>query len=1009
MAMTLSASASSSGTSSATPLMVDGAARPAAAAETETELNDTNNSANDASDDTDPPLSPPWQFRWKRPRWDSVELGIDVNDDEDAINDHNDNEEDVGTASDPPSDTIDESWTPISNSSVVLTRREAQTVIRELHRRNKLILLRPSKSGGGNRRRGRKSTNNNYISSESTQKAGQKVVVPPSHHHPPPSSSPFVSWWKFITSVGKNNENINGKNNANIYRRPDLDIGSKSNKMITNSYSSIHEGKPPIISITSPTSATTTNRYNNDSDDADSNNLSPPSSPTSFSTFSHQPTPKKNNNKRPNETCIDNNDHPNEKKGEDWSGNNDDDDDLVSGGGSSPQIVSDASMASSLLWGEDMTLTTVSEGEAAAYRFHQQAAAAAGGGGGVATTSQSLGSGRGGDDTTYGKGSAGGGGERYGVTDKSSFPSTGRRSHRREQPSGGVLWNEEWNGYDHVVLSVTIFSTTSLSCSPRRMDVDIENERKWSGEVVVMELLSTKNPPLSGSIIPPPPPPPSSSQLPPRGRGKFPTSVANSDGVDSANMENRDQRDINDGIGDDDDDENTTGNHTRILTRRVLWWPTSILSGSTGDTKNSTSRRRSDDYDTYGRETGEEYPSFVSLGRTSIWKHMDQHQMPPSNNMDNDEEQNNRYVNHEYDNMVHKKQGYLPSDDDEDEDKNERAADAMEAVRSMNFLLGVRGLETNPPIVEAQKPPSYSPNQVATSSAMTEEKSTTTTKKKKVTRPLSMCVVTCDGHVHFFYALRVLLSGTSNTRNTAANAGESKNNMDLSHSFEALMFGSKLFAKVNTNVLPLSHPHASVKLSLIECSTSVRGDDNHDQGSDCRDMKSSDPFSRRVDHNADVEIGINEDNQNAHWSSLGLFDASIDPASIHVRTLRRSNTLTGSCMTSDTNNAYLAICGKGVRRIVHRGDNGNQQSASRRQVLGGFVTFVSLRHYTESRTIYLPFAPTSIQPVYWSGMHFVALLGEKNSLKAPRRRRPFVMLVRVDCSPGGTWSNTESE
>ena len=441
----------------------------------------------------------------------------------------------------------------------------------------------------------------------------------------------------------------------------------------------------------------------------------------------------------------------------------------------------------------------------------------------------------------------------------------------------------------------------------------------------------------------------------------------------------------------------------------MLWWPTSILSGSTGDTKNSTSRRRSDDYDTYGRETDEEYPSFVSLGRTSIWKHVNQHQIPPSNNMDNDEEQNNRYVNHEYDNMVHKKQGYRPSDEDEDEDedKNERAADAMDAVRSMNFLLGVRGLETNPPFVEAQKPPSYSPNQVATSSAMTEEKSTTTTKKKKVTRPLSMCVVTCDGHVHFFYALRVLLSGTSNTRNTTTNDGESMNNMDLSHSFAALMFGSKLFAKVNTNVLPLRHPHASVKLSLIECSTSVRGDDNHDQGSDCHDMNSSDPFSRRVDHNADVEIRIYEDNH-AHWSSLGLFDASIDPASIHMRTLRRSNTLTGSCMTSDTNNAYLAICGKGVRRNVHRGGNGYRQSTSR-QVLGGFVTFVSLRHYTESRTIYLPFAPASIQPVYWSGMHFVALLGEKNSLKSPRRRRPFAMLVRVDCSHGGARSNTESE
>jgi len=43
------------------------------------------------------------------------------------------------------------------------------------------------------------------------------------------------------------------------------------------------------------------------------------------------------------------------------------------------------------------------------------------------------------------------------------------------------------------------------------------------------------------------------------------------------------------------------------------------------------------------------------------------------------------------------------------------------------------------------------------------------------------------------------------------------------------------------------------------------------------------------------------------------------------------------------------------------------------------VTFVSLRHCSESRTIYLPFSPQSAHPVYWDGMHFVILLGEEGT------------------------------
>ncbi len=982
MTMTMSASASSP-----SQIMIDDVAKPAA----ETPPLTNNCNTNSASD-RDQPM-PPWQFRWKRPRWDRVESDIDFN----HFNEKIDNENDSTDIE------IDESWTPISNASVVLTRREAQKVIGKLHRRKELMYRQEEK-----RRSSQKTGSNDIL--ESTQKAaGRKEVslTPLNLSH---FSSPFASWWKSITSPGDNKTNISHRDKENA---------NNCNKI--NTIPCINGGKPPIISISSSPSTYKPNdnfghhtHYNDD----DADNLSPPSSPTSFSTFSLQPTPKKNNNincKMPLQDTIENDDK-NDRK-EDWSGNDDDDNDDdggYGGVGSSPLIVSDASMASSLLWGEDMTLTTVSEDEAAAYRLHQQS-------GGAAGTNPSFGVGWGlgdgdGMDNTYGKSYSGG--ERcYGASTTPaattarnrilSFPSTVGCQPRRGQPIG--LLTEELGGYDHVVLSVTIFATASAtpSSSSRNAGLD-ENQR--SGEVVVMELLSTANPPLPGSTPPmtmSAPPPPASSQLPPRRREEKYTSPVASNAVNSADTDNRDQR---------DDDDNTDCNHTRLLARRVLWWPSSILSES------SDARNRCNGADDV-RDISDKgaFPSFVSLGRTSIWKHMDEHQVP--SNLNDEGEQNNGHKNRDCEKKVQTKECSPASDDDEDEGKNEHTADALEAVRSLDFLLG-GGVGTSMTFVETQKSPLYEPKKVAKSRVMnwrrrkltfrsgehsqplaTVEKVTTT--KKKVTQPLSMCMVTNDGQVHFFYALRVLLCGTSKRHNGNTNDGESmNNNTDLSFSFAALLLGSKLFATVNANVLPLSHPHASVTLSLVENSRVVLGDDNHDRGSNNTDRNSNDLFSRQVDHNADVKIGVNENDQNAHWSSLGLFDATIDPASIHMRTVRRSNTLTGSCITSDTNNSYLAVCGKGLRRIVHRGDRGHQYSSF---VLGGFVTFVSLRHYTESRTIYLPFAPASIQPVYWAGMHFVALLGEKTSKEAPRDRRPYAMLVRVDCSQGVGRSNTDSE
>ena len=217
-------------------------------------------------------------------------------------------------------------------------------------------------------------------------------------------------------------------------------------------------------------------------------------------------------------------------------------------------------------------------------------------------------------------------------------------------------------------------------------------------------------------------------------------------------------------------------------------------------------------------------------------------------------------------------------------------------------------------------------------------------------------------------------------------------------------------------MMPLSHPRASMRLSQLS---------SFSQGLSSRTEETSgnpliwDRFLSRGGPAKDnitcippslVNADEYEAPSQGDWSNLGVLDASLDPTTLHLRTIRQSNVITGSCITSDTGNAHLAICGKGLRPIHNKAEG---HGRSHRYVFGGFVTFVSLRHHSESRTVYLPFAPDRIQPVYWSGMHFVMLLGEEGSpLMTPSlacsvgtgsagkyRCQPCVMAVRVDSSP----------
>ena len=341
-------------------------------------------------------------------------------------------------------------------------------------------------------------------------------------------------------------------------------------------------------------------------------------------------------------------------------------------------------------------------------------------------------------------------------------------------------------------------------------------------------------------------------------------------------------------------------------------------------------------------------PSFISLGRTNEWKEND----------DNDVDavatgsgEMNDTINDKSD------------DEGVSSDKigdNERVADALEAFQSLNFLFG--GESTNiggmglrkaeitrhekGSGVMMDKQTSSNSLMVANKMAMKWRNKTT----KRRIQAVSMCLIGNDGQVHYFRALHVLVPVKLN--NIDANGNEKG---EISNGFASLLFGEAMLAKVKKTVIPLSRPRASMRLSQIgrhQPSTIAEEDGESDD----------ELYSTNDIHNINVKNSDSQGN-GEQWGNLGIFDASLDPSSLHLCTELQSNVITGSCIRSDPSNGYLAICGRGLRCTGKRKSTSNG-SRRDRFVLGGFVTFVSLRHCAKSRTIYLPFAPESMQPMY---------------------------------------------
>ena len=806
---------------------------------------------------------------------------------------------------------LDPSWIPISSSSITLTRQEAHAAIVELRHRDKLLIRR---------RKTTKQNKGTLLGTTQTTNDDDNVDLTP-----------------LIDNV------------KTIYDLEPASLAADTETATTTAAAS--SGKY----LTAPSTWFQSKKVGNTIAtvvDKSSSNKSTPSrpprggggggggsskssiSPTSFSTFGNfMTTPRKDRNP---------------KKGEEDDNsvkdNLVDDDD----GGNT-----DASNASSLLW-EDRTLTSVSEEDAAAFRRH------GGKKGGKSAKKKD-----------------------YLTIDASSSPVERNDTLTKQHldNSDEIDWDDE--GFENVVLLVTIFATT----------VEQSKRNLATGDVVVMELMSTQDPPLpttdtdnnvsgggevtttsrsnqqqqqrrpsvkastspSSSLTTPSPP--SISQRSSKGGGSLTVDSYDSSSLSkTTTTQHHHHQQQEQYLPTNEEEVETPSNHSRLLSRRVLRWPTSVVS------QISTSSNKSDGC-----------PAFIALGRTTVVEEKSSNRSRESSNKVKLNPKTGGKVNSMRDKgrtsssssvKDISSQGRIIDEDDD------RIADAMDAIRSFNFLFG-EGRSILSTVTE-RKDTATAQGDTKTESVDNVEASRT---KKK--QPLSLCFVTNDGHAHFFHAIRLFLS--RKTRSSSGSSAQSPES-DLSNSFASFVMGSELFTKLRQDVAPLSRPNATVKLSQV---TGMKEAGDHSPI--WKDFVSSNSESRE-------EREQKEDATKSNWVNLTSFDASIDPATVPLRTLRRTNIVTGSCFTSDKNNNYLAVCGKGLRRNLVRG--------RRTHSLGGFVTFVSLRHHAESKTIYLPFAPRTIHPVYWCGKHFVIITGEGGTFGDDQvgdtSRRPCAVAIRVD-------------
>jgi hypothetical protein len=335
---------------------------------------------------------------------------------------------------------------------------------------------------------------------------------------------------------------------------------------------------------------------------------------------------------------------------------------------------------------------------------------------------------------------------------------------------------------------------------------------------------------------------------------------------------------------------------------------------------------------------------------------------------------------------------------------------------------------------------------------------------------LQLACLTSDGRVHIYSPWNLLKRHESTITVTNDTKSDVDNVDDMTGELASFFFGESLMKVVDDNMLPLSQPHHTIKLSVPFLQ-------KPQSKSDHKKFVDSPLFPKPQKHRPNVssipedspsitfdETWKEEKKLNSIWDE-SVWNPIIDTETIHNQT--RNNIPTHCVSAFD----FIVIAGRGVQRwkrmtnlklqqprhrspsltaidkvtkiksstdmigdrrdLVERSTSDpsmSQQSLLHQQQHpvdsvrnddphhqeeyvsmqnlsdGGFLTFISTKHLSETRTIFLPFVPEHISPFHWSGASFLFVSGHtaqcinKHSNGYRNEQQTRAIAIRLDSS-----------
>lgn len=245
------------------------------------------------------------------------------------------------------------------------------------------------------------------------------------------------------------------------------------------------------------------------------------------------------------------------------------------------------------------------------------------------------------------------------------------------------------------------------------------------------------------------------------------------------------------------------------------------------------------------------------------------------------------------------------------------------------------------------------------------------------TTELILAVLSNENKVHFYSPWKLMESRDQKKKHSSEKYNE------LEEGMASFVFGSWLLSNIQDTILPLSQPQRTLRLSVPSLLQSPQRENTVVLGKN--PPTSSSPTTTKGRGGGIMS-----------FLDASLWDPNLDPASLPYQTVGNVPT---HCVEAIE---FLCIAGRGRLRWNTTTTRTNDDTSSsilfddptgtlettapptlaskvRGDSEGGFLTFISLRQYIESRTLFLPFPPRQVSSFRWGPMAFLLVIGTSST------------------------------